>query len=81
MISKPPCKVGDMDCPKRKVGCRSKCKAWAKWTDEHNREREIISKKRHDEHMADDTLCKQGERVRRDNRRKIEKRYKEGHRK
>lgn len=81
MISKPPCYADGKDCPKRKVGCRSKCKAWAKWTEQHNRERDMINRKKHDELVANDTLCKQGERVRRDNRRKIEKKYKEEHKK
>lgn len=40
MMTKPPCKVGGIDCAKRCVGCRNNCKAWHEWLDRHNAELE-----------------------------------------
>lgn len=40
MRARPPCKVGDTDCPNRRVGCRADCTAWHDYAEAHKAEKD-----------------------------------------
>lgn len=39
-MTKPPCKVDGVNCPKRYVGCHADCEAWHKWLAVHEAEKQ-----------------------------------------
>ena len=63
MMTQSPCydKRTRTDCPKRCVGCKSSCAAWAAWLIVHEQEREKTRKAKQNE--ADDFLIGQTDRV------------------
>jgi hypothetical protein len=40
-MTKPPCKVDGVNCPKRYVGCHTDCETWHEWLAVHAEEKEM----------------------------------------
>lgn len=38
-MTKPPCKVDGIECPRRYIGCRAECEEYHKWVATHAREK------------------------------------------
>ena len=43
-MTKPPCYNGEVDCEKRRLGCRAGCEKWEKWLAIHAEEKAAIEK-------------------------------------
>lgn len=41
-MTRPPCNVDGVDCPRRYVGCRAGCDEWHKWLAIHAEEKERV---------------------------------------
>jgi hypothetical protein len=59
-MTKPPCKVDGVNCPKRYIGCHADCEAYHKWMDVHAKEKQArylyYSKTNDADSMAKDTI-------------------------
>lgn len=51
------------DCPKRCVGCKTSCPAWAEWLIIHAREKDEIRRKKYQDSEVNSFLIEQGKRV------------------
>ena len=63
-MTRPPCKVDGIDCPRRYVGCKSNCSEWHNWLIIHTEEKTTIAKKKYEESVVDGFVADQGRRVR-----------------
>lgn len=62
-MTKPPCKINGIECPRRYIGCRAECEDYHKWLVKHEAEKE--RRKLDVGNQADDFLIMQKERVKR----------------
>ena len=62
-MTKPPCKVNGVDCPRRCVGCQSQCEKYREWLAIHEAEKEAQKKDKHN--PADDFLIRQNLKIQR----------------
>lgn len=74
MMTRPPCQVDGVDCPRRHVGCRDDCKEWNDWTAIHAEEKAEILRGKTVGSDADSFLVGQNKRVNNDRRRKYQRR-------
>ena len=51
-MTKPPCKVDGIDCPRRYNGCRAECEEYHKWLAKHEVERQNEREYKGDEAKA-----------------------------
>ena len=56
----PPCKHNGIECPRRYIGCRAKCKEWHDWLVIHAEEKQ---RQKQDRNPADNFLIEQQMRI------------------
>ena len=81
MMTKPPCKVDGVDCPRRYVGCKAGCEKWHEWLAIHADEKEKIRLGREKYTDVESCMIDQTKRVNLDRQRRYIERYGRTHRK